>query len=445
MNNFNSDQDRQISIAIIKIVFESYFYIILNSTKFWKKIRKMRLSLFSARNLLLIFLYVVVNESLFTKANRDGTTSLHLLKNLSSTRLSQLDLSNQKKIELPPKKEEYSKYRKLYSKNGLIQQRKDHLQSFLHQKAGSLATSQEISATPVDNITSGGVETYSSAVKKTVLAVGAAIAFGCGVWFYRGKESALEFFAGYLIEESLSIDNIFVFIMLFDYFKVPTNFQPRALTWGIIGALVMRGGMILLGVKAIQRFQWVTLGFAGILIASSVKILMESDEEEENGDNMITNWTKKLFPAVDYFDEQKFFTQPGGKGTKTFATPLFLCLVCIELSDFVFAVDSIPAVLGVSKDPLIVYSSNIFAIIALRSLYTLVASAMTSLHYIKPSVALVLGFVGIKMILEYLHIEVSIGASLSVVIGILATGIIASLIKQKQLMKEAENQENVTL
>ena len=160
---------------------------------------------------------------------------------------------------------------------------------------------------------------------------------------------------------------------------------------------------------------------------------------------MITNWTKKLFPAVDYFDEQKFFTQPGGKGTKTFATPLFLCLVCIELSDFVFAVDSIPAVLGVSKDPLIVYSSNIFAIIALRSLYTLVASAMTSLHYIKPSVALVLGFVGIKMILEYLHIEVSIGASLSVVIGILATGIIASLIKQKQLMKEAENQENVTL
>lgn len=399
----------------------------------------MKNSFSSSRTLFLFFIYVTLNLSLFVNGDRNGSPVPHILKQVPTTRLAHIDSNSKKRIEFSAQKQEYKKSSSISN-----QQRKDRSGSFLYQKGGvDNVSSTQVSTTAVASTANSGAESYSSAVKKTVLAVGAAIAFGCGVWVYRGKQSALEFFAGYLIEESLSIDNIFVFIMLFDYFKVPTNFQSRALTWGIIGALIMRGGMILLGVKAIQRFQWVTLGFAGILIASSVKILMESDEDEEHGDNMITNWTKNVFPAVDYFDGQKFFTQPGGKGTKTFATPLFLCLVCIELSDFVFAVDSIPAVLGVSKDPLIVYSSNIFAIIALRSLYTLVASAMTSLHYIKPSVALVLGFVGVKMILEYLHVEVSIGASLSVVVGILTTGIVASLVKQKQMLKETEKEELV--
>jgi len=223
-----------------------------------------------------------------------------------------------------------------------------------------------------------------------MLAVGAACAFGFGLWYIEGKKSAMEFFAGYLIEESLSVDNIFVFIMLFEYFKVrsgeredvvalteencakgslllrrilhsfvssllfpsfqvPFEYQSRALTWGIVGAVAMRGVMISVGVAAIQRFRWVVLMFAGILLGSAFKLLAETGHEggeEDLSDNLMLRVAKKCVNAVDEYDGNKFFTKRNGK---RFATPLFMCLICIELSDFVFAVDSIPAVLGVSK------------------------------------------------------------------------------------------------
>ncbi|CAM9205314.1 unnamed protein product [Chrysoparadoxa australica] len=248
----------------------------------------------------------------------------------------------------------------------------------------------------------------------------------------KGKQSGMEFFAGYLVEQSLSVDNLFVFIMLFEYFKVPSHLQGRVLTWGIIGAVSMRAVMIVVGVAAIQRFRWVILLFSGILVVSCIKLLTEGEEHDDGalGENMIVRASRRLVNSTDKYDGENFFTLDA-KGVRR-ATPLLLCLICIELSDFVFAVDSIPAVLGVSKDTFIVYTSNVFAIMALRSLYTLVAHAVTDLPYLKPAVALVLGFIGGKMALEYFHYEIGIGISLSVVAALLGGGTGLSIIANRR-------------
>jgi len=284
---------------------------------------------------------------------------------------------------------------------------------------------------------SGGQQSdaeFRQALIRVGLAVAASCAFGCGVWAVKGRTSALEFFAGYLVEQSLSVDNIFVFVLLFDYFKVPLALQPKALQWGIIGAVVMRAIMIVFGVAAIKHFRPVILVFAGILMASAVKLFFENEAEEDLSENAVMRIAKSLCPSVDYFDGSNFFTMVNGVRR---ATPLLLCVVCIELSDFVFAVDSIPAVLSISKDQLIVLSSNIFAIMALRSLYTLVARAVNDLPYLRPAVALILGFVGTKMALEYFHVEISTGLSLSVVAALLSGGIGLSLISQKRARAKA--------
>lgn len=265
----------------------------------------------------------------------------------------------------------------------------------------------------------------------------------------RGINSGYEFFAGYLIEQSLSIDNLFVFIMLFEYFKIPNELQNRVLSWGISGAIVLRGLMIGVGVAALQKFKSVILVFAVILLASSANLLMEKEsgsgstnskdvgKEQRHEENLVMKFTKYLFPNTSSeLHGENFFVVDKNSG-KRIATPLFLCLIAVELSDFVFAVDSIPAVLGVSKDPLIVYASNIFAIMALRSLYTVVAKAMSSFQYLKPAVALVLGFVGSKMIAEYFHVEIGIGVSLAVICSLLGTGIVASVIESER--KQSNN------
>ena len=187
------------------------------------------------------------------------------------------------------------------------------------------------------------------------------------------------------------------------YFKVPPSMQGRALKWGIIGAVLMRGVMILVGVELVQRFRSVTLVFAGILLASAVKLLTEGDHDDDMGENGLVALSRKMLRSVSYYDGDRFFTTTRD-GLRA-ATPLLLCVVCIELSDFVFAVDSIPAVLAISKDPFIVYSSNIFAIAALRSLYQVLAAAIEGLPYLRPAVALILGFVGVKMLAEYLATE----------------------------------------
>ncbi|CAM9660280.1 unnamed protein product, partial [Discosporangium mesarthrocarpum] len=191
-------------------------------------------------------------------------------------------------------------------------------------------------------------ETYQLAVRNTALSILSATLFGFGTIVCRGKQSGLEFFAGYLVEQSLSVDNLFVFIMIFEYFQVPVEHQGRVLTWGIVGAILMRGVMIAFGVVVVTKFRWIVVVFAGILLVSSVKLLGETgDDNEDLSKNNLVRVSKVLVGAVDQYDGDKFFTRLASG--KKVATPLLLCLVCIELSDFVFAVDSIPAVLGVSQ------------------------------------------------------------------------------------------------
>ena len=298
-----------------------------------------------------------------------------------------------------------------------------------HFQGGTDASFENI----LDDSTTSEKE-YKNAVFRTVLTISAASIFGLTLTATRGVTSGYEFFAGYLIEQSLSIDNLFVFIMLFDYFNVPDHLQNRVLSWGIWGAIILRGMMISVGVAALQKFRSIILVFAGILIASSVNLLLEGntdDKDIDHDNNMIMKLTKIIFPNTsDELHGEDFFTTCAKTGKKI-ATPLFLCLVCVELSDFVFAVDSIPAVLGVSKDPLIVYASNVFAILALRSLYTVVAKAVSSFHCLKPAVALVLLFVGSKMVGEYFHFELGIGVSLSIICTCLGGGILASIFESK--------------
>lgn len=213
---------------------------------------------------------------------------------------------------------------------------------------------------------------FRLALWTTMQTVALAVLFGVGVLVFKGAESGMEYFAGYIVEQSLSVDNLFVFIMLFEYFKVPLAYQNRVLTWGIIGAVCMRGGMIYLGVAVLEQFEWMILIFAGILLFSAFKLIQGSDEEEDLSNNCIMRASAMVIPSTSEYDGDRFFVRENGS---LHATPLLMCLVCIEFSDLVFAIDSIPAVIGISKDPFVVYSSNIFAIMGLRVLASTLALA----------------------------------------------------------------------
>lgn len=270
---------------------------------------------------------------------------------------------------------------------------------------------------------------YKSAISRTIQWVAAAAIFGVGLWFSFGEETAAEFYAGYLVEQSLSVDNLFVFLLLFDYFKVPLSCQDRVLNYGIYGAVVMRAVMIGLGAVALQQFHGILLVFAAVLVYSSASVLLnlgnEEEEEEDMGENKIVQFSRNLFDATEEFDGDRFFT--AGK-----ATPLFICMVAVEISDVVFAVDSIPAVFGVTENPLVVFTSNMFAIMGLRSLYTILSKAASDLEYLEPAVAVVLAFIGSKMIAEYFGFLIPTEVSLAVVITVLFTGILSSIYANKQ-------------
>lgn len=275
---------------------------------------------------------------------------------------------------------------------------------------------------------------YSIAVKKTVACVALSVAFGLAILAKFGMDSSAEFFAGYLVEQSLSVDNLFVFLLLFDYFKVPLKSQDRVLTYGIYGAVVMRAIMISLGAVALERYHAILLVFAGILVYSSGKVLFdlvseEEEEEEDMSENAIVKFSTSLFNATDKFDGKNFFTMEEGVRK---ATPLFLCLVAVEISDVVFAIDSIPAVFGVTENPLIVFSSNMFAILGLRSVYTILSKAARDLEYLEPAVAIVLGFIGSKMVAEYFGTIISTEFSLGVVLTCLSVGVGLSVWKKNE-------------
>ncbi|KAF8063006.1 hypothetical protein HT031_003845 [Scenedesmus sp. PABB004] len=241
--------------------------------------------------------------------------------------------------------------------------------------------------------------------------VGAAVAFGAGVWYVEGAEKAQEFFAGYLLEQSLSIDNLFVFVLVFNYFKTPLSSQPKVLTYGIVTAAVLRAVMILLGTELIQKFEPLLIVFALILLYSAYGLLLGDDEGDEDlSDNAVVKICRRLLPVTGSYDGDNFFSA-GADGARL-ATPLLLTLAVVELSDVVFAVDSIPAVFGVTLDPFIVYTSNMFAILSLRSLYAFVSTVMTELRFLDKAVALVLGFIGAKMLLEFADVTIPTSTSL---------------------------------
>lgn len=278
-------------------------------------------------------------------------------------------------------------------------------------------------------------EDYILALKRTFVWVAAAVAFGAGLSFFDSPTTSEEFFAGYLLEQSLSIDNLLVFLLLFEYFRIPTAYQNRVLNWGIFGAIFMRAIMIGAGAVAIQQFHAVLLVFASILIFSSGKVLIggDDDEEEDFSQNMVVKFSSKFINSTGKFDGDRFFTVVDGI---RLATPMFLCMVAVELSDVIFAVDSIPAVFGVTENPLVVFSSNMFAIMGLRSLYTILSKAASELEYLEPAVAIVLGFIGTKMVAEYFGVIVPTELSLAVVATLLSGGVIASLVDKKDELVE---------
>jgi len=260
--------------------------------------------------------------------------------------------------------------------------------------------------------------------------IGAAAAFAGGVYHFYGAQKALEFSTGYLIEKSLSVDNLFVFLVLFRTFGVRPEFQHRVLAWGILGALIMRGAMIAAGAALVERFSWILYVFGAFLIYAAIHMVIAGDGETHPEKNAAVRFIAKHMRMTKTFSGEKFFVRENGL---LYATPLFLVLLVVEVTDVTFAVDSIPAVFGITRDAFVVYTSNVFAILGLRTLYFLLAGVLDRLTYIKFGLAAVLAFVGAKMLVEpWLHISVL--WSLGIVMGMLAVATIASLLaKPKEI------------
>ncbi len=258
----------------------------------------------------------------------------------------------------------------------------------------------------------------------TVTWIALSLAFGGWVWWRFGTRAGLEFLTGYLIEYALSVDNIFVFVVIFSYFAVPAKYQHRVLFWGILGALVMRGVFIGLGAALVSRFHWVIYVFGAFLIFTGIKIMAQRETAVHPERNPVVRLFRRFVPISAHYDGKRFFTRENGR---LLATPLLLVLVVVEVTDVVFAVDSIPAIFAVTHDPFIVFTSNIFAILGLRSLYFLLAGMMSKFLYLKVGLGLVLVFVGAKMLTaDLFHVPVQL--SLGVVIALLAAAVAASLL-----------------
>jgi tellurite resistance protein TerC len=251
-----------------------------------------------------------------------------------------------------------------------------------------------------------------------------SLAFNLGLLHWYGRTRALEFFTGYLIEKSLSVDNLFVFVVLFRYFAVEPRFQHRVLFWGILGALVMRGAMIGLGVALISRFEWVLYLFGAFLVYAGAKMILHRDAEVHPERNPVLRWARKFLPVTKGYEGQKMFVRAEGVWR---VTPLFLVLLVVETTDLAFALDSIPAVFGVTRDPFIVYTSNVFAILGLRAFYFLLAGVLPYFRYLGTGLSLVLIFIGAKMLGEH-WVQIPTHISLFVVGATLSVAVIASIV-----------------
>jgi tellurite resistance protein TerC len=267
------------------------------------------------------------------------------------------------------------------------------------------------------------VVTMREAATWSVVWVGMALAFNAGLYLLAGPRPALEFLTGYLIEKSLSVDNIFVFVLLFTYFAVPAQYQHRVLFWGILGALVMRGIFIAAGAYVLEQFHWAIYLFGALLIVTGVKMARRDGAAVDPERNPVTRLARRVLPLTPRYDGQRFWTRENGR---LVATPLFLVLLLVEFTDLVFAIDSIPAIFAVTRDPFLVYTSNVFAILGLRSLYFLLAGVVHRFVYLKYALAAILVFVGGKMTLVDV-VKIPVAVSLGVIALALAVAIVASL------------------
>lgn len=255
-----------------------------------------------------------------------------------------------------------------------------------------------------------------------------AMIFNVGVYSWFGQEAALQFFTGYIIEKSLSVDNLFVFLMVFAYFKVPPKYQHKILFWGIIGALVMRAILIVVGAALIAEFHWIIYIFGGFLVLTGIRMVFQEEEHVNPEKNIVIKIFRRFFPVTESFHADNFFVRHAGK---LMATPLFLVLVSVEFTDLVFALDSIPAIFAITPDPFIIYTSNVFAILGLRALYFALSGVMNLFYYLKFGLAAVLVFVGTKMVIIDFY-KIPIGLSLRVVAMILVIAVVASIVRQRR-------------
>ena len=268
------------------------------------------------------------------------------------------------------------------------------------------------------------VITLKESLLWTAFWVGLALLFNLGIYLWRGHESALQFLTCYLIEESLSVDNLFVFLMVFSYFAVPPAYQHKALFWGIIGAIVMRLAFIVAGVTLLERFDWVFYIFGAFLIITAFRMAFQKDKEIDPGKNPVLRLFRRFVPVTSGYENDRFFVKRAGR---YIATPLFIVVLVVETTDVVFALDSIPAALGITLDPFIVYTANIFAILGLRSLYFALAGVMRLFHYLHYGLVVVLIFVGVKMLIADFY-KMPIEIALGTVVGVLLISVIASII-----------------
>ncbi len=263
------------------------------------------------------------------------------------------------------------------------------------------------------------------ALKWSAVWISLALLFNLGIYFWRGKVVALEFLTGYLLEKSLSVDNIFIFLLIFSYVRVPTILQHKVLFWGILGALIMRALFIAAGITLINHFHWIIYIFGAFLIFTGIKMALQKGKKIHLEKNPITKLFSRFMPVTDDYEGSKFFVR---KAEVVFATPLFIALLIVEFTDVIFAVDSIPAILAITQDPFIVYTSNVFAILGLRALYFAIAGIIQLFHYIHYGLSAILVFVGMKMLIVDIY-HIPIGMALVVVSSILLISIIASFIR----------------
>ncbi|MBN8531096.1 MAG: TerC family protein [Alphaproteobacteria bacterium] len=267
----------------------------------------------------------------------------------------------------------------------------------------------------------------------SIIWVAVSMGFAGALYVHEGAKPATEFITGYLIEKSLSADNIFVFVMIFSYFSVPPLYQHRVLFWGIIGALVLRGIMIAMGAALLAAFSWVIYLFGGFLILTGLKMAFAKTDDVDPAKSPIMRLFRKFMPVTAEFHGTKFFVNIDGK---RWATPLFLVIVTVGTTDFLFALDSIPAIFAVTLDPFIVFTANVFAVLGLRSMYFMLAGVVEKFHYLKVALSAILVFVGIKMCLIHTPYKIETSHSLMVVGATLVLAIIASIIRDKRMTKK---------